>query len=157
VQLREWLTEDGASFDDAHLSAALTRLAATLPGSNTRLIRGSELHRRNSSRYLPATHLPQRAMMLESLRSRDATVYAKPISSPTWSETPAPAWSCQGWDRPPAKRVPGGWWKALRGSRALATLLIEIRWPVLNLALTKGMRPISQQFHPRSDWAICSR
>jgi hypothetical protein len=62
-------------FDDATLSAAVTRLeTAMLPGSDTRLIRGTELHRRNCSRYLPAAHLPARAMMLESLRPWDQMI-----------------------------------------------------------------------------------
>jgi hypothetical protein len=83
THLREWLTEDGVSFDDAHLAAALARLeTATLPGSDARLIRGSELHRRNGSRYLPASHLPSRAMMIESIHSFDHTTYEPADISP---------------------------------------------------------------------------
>jgi hypothetical protein len=74
--LREWLAADGVSCDDAALSAALTKLeTATLPGSNMRLIRGSELHRRNGSRHLPAARWPERAMMLESVHPFDSMQY----------------------------------------------------------------------------------
>jgi hypothetical protein len=74
TQLRQYLTEDGVSFDDARLAAALSRLeTATLPGSDARLIRGSELHRRNGSRNSPAAHLPARAMMIESIHPFDHT------------------------------------------------------------------------------------
>ena len=64
------------SYDDTTLAGALERLeTATLPGSNARLIRGSELHRRNGSRYLPAAQLPPRAMMLEEVHPFDNRVY----------------------------------------------------------------------------------
>lgn len=75
-QLRRYLTEDGVIFDDSILSAALTLLeTATLPGSITRLLRGRELHRRNSSPHLPAAALPPRAMMLEQVHPFDYNVY----------------------------------------------------------------------------------
>jgi hypothetical protein len=42
------------SFDDVLLSAALTRLeTALVPGSSCRLVRGTELHRRNRSIWVP--------------------------------------------------------------------------------------------------------
>jgi hypothetical protein len=76
TQLRQYLTEDGVSFDDAHLAAALSRLeTATLPGSDARLILGAELHRRNGSRNSPAAHLPGRAMMIESIHPFDTLFY----------------------------------------------------------------------------------
>jgi hypothetical protein len=82
-QLREWLTEDGVSFDDAHLAAALSRLeTATLPGSDARLIRGAELHRRNGSRNAPAAHLPPRAMIVESIHPFDHATYEPADISP---------------------------------------------------------------------------
>ena len=77
-QLHECLAEDGISYDDSTLSAALTLLeTATLPGSITRLLRGRELHRRNSSVHLPAAALPPRAMMLEQVHMWDYKVYER--------------------------------------------------------------------------------
>lgn len=43
------------------------------PGVNTRIIRGTELHRRNGSLHLPATPLPPRAMMLDQVHPSDRT------------------------------------------------------------------------------------
>ena len=68
--LRQYLAEDGVIFfDDQLLSAALTVLeTATLKDSNARLVRGTDLHRRNGgSRYTLATPFPPRAMLLEEL------------------------------------------------------------------------------------------
>jgi hypothetical protein len=77
-RLRQYLTEDAVSFDDSTLSAALTLLeTATLPGFNTRLIRGTELHRRNSSQHLPAARMPSRAMLLEQVHMWDYKVYER--------------------------------------------------------------------------------
>src|SRR4051794_24620370 len=45
------------------------------PGVYTRLIRGTELHRRYGSRYSPAAQLPPRAMMLEQVHPWDRTVH----------------------------------------------------------------------------------
>jgi hypothetical protein len=74
--LREWLHSDGVIFDEAHLSAALTRLeTATLPGSDARLIRGHELHRRTNSWYSPVTPSPPRAMLLGQVHPFDPTEY----------------------------------------------------------------------------------
>jgi hypothetical protein len=82
-QLRQHLTWDGVSFDDVHLAAALSRLeTATLPGSDSRLIRGSGLHRRNSSLHLPAAQLPPRAMLLEHMHPFDYKVYEPADISP---------------------------------------------------------------------------
>jgi len=75
-RLRQYLTEDGVSFDDSTLSAALTLLeTATLPGSSARLVRGRELHRRSSSPHSPAAQLPSRAMLLEHMHPFDYRVY----------------------------------------------------------------------------------
>jgi hypothetical protein len=75
-QLREWLEADGLSFDDGLLSAALTRLeTATVQGYNVRLVRGTELHRRNRSIWVPAAHWPDRAMLLDPLSPWDSATY----------------------------------------------------------------------------------
>jgi hypothetical protein len=75
-RLRQYLTEDGVSFDDSTLSAALTLLeTATLQQPAGRLVRGTELHRRNSSLHLPAAQLPPRAMLLEQVHTWDYKVY----------------------------------------------------------------------------------
>jgi hypothetical protein len=74
--LREWLQADGMSFDDGFLSAALARLeTATVPGYNVRLVRGTELHRRNRSIWVPAEHWPDRAMLLDPLSPWDSATY----------------------------------------------------------------------------------
>lgn len=56
-------------FDDELLAAALRVLeTASLPGSDARLIRGAELHRRNgSSVFVRSTPLPSRAMLLDQV------------------------------------------------------------------------------------------
>jgi hypothetical protein len=77
-QLRQYLTEDGVIFDDSTLSAALTLVeTATLPKLGARLVRGTELHRRNSSQHLPAAQLPPRAMILEHMHMWDYKVYER--------------------------------------------------------------------------------
>jgi hypothetical protein len=71
--LREWLTEDGVIIDEAGLPAALTRLeTATLPGSNSRLLRGYALHR---SYPITSKPLPPRSMLLMTLHPLDSTTY----------------------------------------------------------------------------------
>jgi hypothetical protein len=71
--LREWLRLDGFEFDEADLPAALTRLeTATLPGSNSRLLRGYALHR---SYPITAKPLPKRAMQLVPLHPFDRLEY----------------------------------------------------------------------------------
>jgi hypothetical protein len=75
-QLREWLGADGVSFDDGLLSAALTRLeTATVSGYNVRRVRGTELHRRNQSMWVPAARWPDRAMLLDPLSPWDSATY----------------------------------------------------------------------------------
>jgi hypothetical protein len=75
-QLRDWLGADGVSFDDGLLSAALTRLeTATVPGYNVRLVRGTELHRRNRSICVPAARWPDRAILLDPLSPWDSATY----------------------------------------------------------------------------------
>jgi hypothetical protein len=75
-QLREWLQADGVSFDDGLLSAALTRLeTAMVPGYNVRLVRGTELHRRNRSIWVPAERWPDRAMLLDPLSPWHSATY----------------------------------------------------------------------------------
>jgi hypothetical protein len=72
-QLREWLRADGVSFDDGLLSAALTMLeTAMVPGHNVRLVRGTELHRRNRSIWVPAARWSDRAMLLDPLSPWDS-------------------------------------------------------------------------------------
>jgi hypothetical protein len=68
-QLRTYLTDDGVDYDDVLLAAALRVLeTASLPGSDARLIRGAELHRRNGSTvHTRATPLPARSMLLDQV------------------------------------------------------------------------------------------
>jgi hypothetical protein len=74
--LRQYLTEDGVIFDESDLAPALTKLeTASLRGSDARLVRGTELHRRNNSRYSPAARLPERAMMLDQVHPFDPMKY----------------------------------------------------------------------------------
>ena len=71
--LREWLAADGAKFDEADLPAALSMLeTATLPGSTSRLLRGSSLHR---SYPITSKPLPPRAMQLLDLHPMDTREY----------------------------------------------------------------------------------
>jgi hypothetical protein len=82
-QFREYLTADGVAFDDQVLSAALTKLeTATVSGSDARIVRGAELHRRNGSRWLPSTPLPARGMLLETVWQFDSMEYERGTSSP---------------------------------------------------------------------------
>jgi hypothetical protein len=77
-QLREWLRADGVSFDDGLLSAALTKLeTAMVPGYNVRLVRGTDLHRRNRSIWVPAARWPDRAMVLDPLSPWDSATYER--------------------------------------------------------------------------------
>jgi hypothetical protein len=64
--LRVYLAEDGVTYDDSTLAAALERLeTATVPGSNSRLIRGEELRRlTGGSRHTTGARLPARAMVV---------------------------------------------------------------------------------------------
>jgi hypothetical protein len=70
---------------------------ATLQGSDARLIRCYELHRRISSIHLPAVQLPPRAMLLgQSARSTLRSMHP-PISSRTWPKRlPDLVWSWLG-------------------------------------------------------------
>jgi hypothetical protein len=71
--LRQWLTEDGASYDESDLAAALTKLeTATLSGSTSRLLRGYALHR---SYPITAKPLPSWAMQLMDLHPMDTMDY----------------------------------------------------------------------------------
>jgi hypothetical protein len=73
TDLRSWLHNDGVIFDESDLPAALRRLeTATLPGSNSRLLRGYALHR---SYPITSKPLPSRAMLLATLHPMDSTMY----------------------------------------------------------------------------------
>jgi hypothetical protein len=73
---REWLHSDGVIFDEPQPPAALTLLeTASLPNSNARLVRGSELHRLTSPRGLPAAKLPSRTMLLGTVHPFDPMEY----------------------------------------------------------------------------------
>jgi hypothetical protein len=83
-QLREWLRADGVSSDDGLLAAALTRLeTALVPDYNVRLVRGTELHRRNRSILVRAARWPDRAMLLDPLSPWIPQRMNRLTSSPT--------------------------------------------------------------------------
>jgi hypothetical protein len=75
--LRQYLAEDGVSFDEEDLAPALTMLeTAALGGSDARLIRGEELHRLvNRSVHTRATPLPPRGMLLDQVKPFDFVEY----------------------------------------------------------------------------------
>jgi hypothetical protein len=73
-QLRQYLTADGVVYDESDLSATLTKLeTAAVPGYDCRLVRGNELHRRQT----PGVRwkMPARAILLEQLHPFDVKTY----------------------------------------------------------------------------------
>jgi hypothetical protein len=48
---------------------------AMVPGYNVRLVRSTELHRRNRSIWVPAARWPDRAMLLDPLSPWDSATY----------------------------------------------------------------------------------
>jgi hypothetical protein len=67
------------AYDESTLSAALTVLeTASLPGSNSRLIRGEELRRlTGGSPHTPGAKLPARCMCLSEVNPWSPMVYLK--------------------------------------------------------------------------------
>jgi hypothetical protein len=92
--LREWLHSYGVIFDEAHLPAALTRLeTATLPGSTSRLLRSSALHRSYPITFKPP---PSRALVIDGPPSPWTRRRTSQLTlSRMWSEDSRPARSCQ--------------------------------------------------------------
>jgi hypothetical protein len=80
------------SFDDDLLSAALTRLeTAMVPGYNVRLVRGTELHRRNRSIWVPAACWPSPTRPPERYENAGGapSVYAIELPFDTLSDVPS--------------------------------------------------------------------
>jgi hypothetical protein len=73
-QLRQYLAADDVVYNESDLSEALTKLeTAAVPGHDYRLVRGYELHRRQTPGV--TWKMPSRGILLEQLRPFDFKTY----------------------------------------------------------------------------------